>query len=129
MASKAGATILVVEDDDDIGMLLEFLLSGAGFEVERIADGQRASDFIASAGPCQIVLLDVMLPHVDGIELLTRIRANPRWAGVPVIMLTSKSTTADLERAKLAGASDYITKPFLPQQVLTRIHAALAPAG
>ena len=84
-------------------------------------DGQLAREFILKQEPASIVLLDVMLPYVDGFELMSLIRATPNWKSVPVIMLTAKTQEKDAVRALDAGANDYIHKPFSPAELLARI--------
>jgi DNA-binding response OmpR family regulator len=112
---------LVVEDDDQIAYLLKFILEREGFDVRIAADGKTAQEAIAKLAPPAVVTLDVMLPHVDGFQLLAEIRARPGWQSLPVLMLTSKSQEKDIVRALEAGAQDYIVKPFKPDELRARI--------
>lgn len=112
---------LVVEDDDQIAYLLRFILEREGFRVEFASDGRAAVALIESLAPPSLAMLDVMLPHVDGYQLLDMIRARADWQAVPVLMLTAKSQEKDIVRALDSGASDYLVKPFKPDELRARI--------
>ena len=114
-------TAVVVEDDQIIVTLLEHLLSRRGFDVRIALDGRQASDFIDTLPPPALVLLDVMLPYLDGFELIKRIREHATWNQVPIIMLTAKSQEQNIVRALDHGANDYLIKPFRPEELLARI--------
>jgi DNA-binding response OmpR family regulator len=111
----------VVEDDVIVSGLLDHALTRRGFLVHIAADGRQAMELLESLAPPQAVLLDVMLPFVDGFELIRRVRGQPGWANVPIIMLTSKSQERSIVRALEAGASDYIVKPFRPDELVARV--------
>src|SRR6185503_2340925 len=97
------------EDDQIVATLLESLLGREGFEVQMAQDGRQATSLIEHATePPALVLLDVMLPYVDGLELLRKIRAQVSWSAVPIIMLTAKSQEQTIVRALDQGANDYI---------------------
>lgn len=115
------ASILVVEDDDNIAQLLQFMLEREGHGVTVLADGEVALRHIATETAPQLVLLDAMLPYHDGLTLLREMRALPDWGEVPVLMLTARSLESDIVRALEAGASDYVVKPFQPQELLARV--------
>ena len=119
--SSSARTALVVEDDADIGKLLQWVLEREGFGVTLLADGRAAIDRIAAGPATRLILLDVMLPHASGHDLLAAIRANPAWKDVPVVMLTAKSQEADIVKALDRGASDYMVKPFQPAELRARI--------
>lgn len=122
-------TILVVEDDEHIGDLLRFLFERQGFEVEVRTDGRAALAYIeASVRQPRLILLDVMLPFVDGFELVKAIRARAGWESIPVLMLTAKASEADIARARSAGATDYLLKPFQPNELMERVRGYLADA-
>ena len=112
---------LVVEDDDQIAYLLRFILEREGFKVESAADGRLAHDLIMNGPTPALVLLDVMLPFIDGYQLLAAIRARKGWENVPVLMLTAKSQEKDIVRALDSGAADYMVKPFRPDELRSRI--------
>lgn len=120
-------SIFIVEDDEEISFVLTFMLEREGFEVTTSKDGRDALNLIDSAPESDmsahpdLVLLDIMLPHFDGIQVLTYIRNHPTWKRVPVVMLTAKSQAANIDEAFALGANEYITKPFQPDEVLVRI--------
>lgn|SRR5262249_22936021 len=115
-------TAVVVDDDQIIVMLLEHLLSRVGFGVQTAMDGRQAENFIETLpAPPALVLLDVMLPYVDGFELIRKIRQHATWNNVPIIMLTAKSQEQNIVRALDEGANDYIVKPFRPGELMARI--------
>ncbi|MBD8532461.1 MULTISPECIES: response regulator transcription factor [unclassified Massilia] len=129
MQADPAPSVLVVEDDDHISQVLRFMLERQGYQVVHMADGRAAVQHVAQAPPPGLVLLDVMLPYVDGFEILQRIRATPAWREVPVLMLTAKSSEHDAVRALDAGANDFVTKPFQPQELLARVRRYLRPGG
>ena len=121
LAADPAASALVVEDDEHISYLLQFILERDGFVVHLARDGREAKQFIEQNPPPSIVLLDVMLPFLDGFALVALLRAQPAWKTVPVIMLTAKTQEKDIIRALDEGANDYIVKPFQPAELLARI--------
>ena len=123
MAGKAAA--LVAEDDSQIAYILRFILEREGFEVHVAPDGRTAQQLFATLPPPALVLLDVMLPHADGFELLARLRATAGWEKVPVIMLTARSQEQDIVRGLEAGANDYMIKPFKPDELRARVRRLL----
>lgn len=112
---------LVIEDDDHIGQLLQFMLERESYRVHLARDGRAAKTFIENEPAPAITLLDVMLPFFDGFQLVALMRAQPGWETVPVIMLTAKTQERDIVRALDAGANDYIVKPFQPKELLARV--------
>jgi len=116
------ATILVVEDEEKIARLLEIELEYEGYVVTKVMDGLEAFEAYKK-GKWDLVLLDVMLPGISGIELLRRIRVNDQIT--PVLLLTAKSSVEDKVSGLDYGANDYITKPFQIEEVLARVRAAL----
>ena len=121
------AKILIVEDDSDIAQLLIFMLEREGFSVTHLADGESAYHHITTSAPPALVLLDAMLPYRDGLSLVTQMRRDARWNAVPVIMLTARSLERDIVQALESGVSDYVVKPFQPQELLARVRRFLAP--
>ena len=118
------ATVLVVDDDTDIARFIEINLRLEGFDVRVAHDGEQAEQSIDAETP-DLVLLDVMMPKVDGVELCRRLRANPATANLPVIMLTAKSLSADKVVGLTAGADDYIIKPFDTLELVARVRSTL----
>jgi len=121
--------VLVVEDDENIGQLLQFMLERSGYAPVLLANGRDAADFIAREAPPALALFDVMLPYRDGFELVGLARAQPGWAEVPLLMLSAKSQERDIVRALEAGANDYVLKPFQPQELLARIKRLVRKGG
>lgn len=118
--------VLVVEDDEHIAQVLRFMLERQAYRVVHLADGRAASEHIRSASERpDLVLLDVMLPYVDGFELVGLARARGDWDGVPILMLTAKNTERDTVRALDAGANDFVIKPFQPNELLARVRRFL----
>ncbi|APZ35011.1 MULTISPECIES: MtrAB system response regulator MtrA [Bacteria] len=117
--------ILVVDDDTALAEMIGIVLRTEGFEPVFCADGAAAVDVWRAQRP-DLVLLDLMLPGVDGIEICTRIRAE---SGVPIIMLTARTDTADVVRGLESGADDYIVKPFNPKELVARIRTRLRPSA
>ncbi len=118
------SVVLVVDDDVDIARFIEINLRLEGFEVRVAHDGEAAEESIEEVLP-DLVLLDVMMPKVDGVELCRRLRANPVTANLPVIMLTAKSLSADKVVGLTAGADDYIIKPFDTLELVARVRSTL----
>jgi DNA-binding response OmpR family regulator len=126
---SAQATVLVVEDDVHIAHVLTFMLEHQGYQVTHVADGRAAVEHVVASPAPDLVLLDVMLPYVDGFEIMGLIRAQDGWKGTPVLMLTAKNTERDTVRALDAGADDFIMKPFQPQELLARLRRFLKPSA
>ncbi len=123
MASR----VLVVEDEPDIRDLLAFHLERGGYQVTRAATGPEALRQLRAAPP-DLVILDLMLPEMDGLEVCRRLRAEPATAALPVIMLTAKGDEVDRVVGLELGADDYVVKPFSPKEVLARVRAVLRRA-
>jgi DNA-binding response OmpR family regulator len=122
--SREQASILVVDDTPaNIGFLLE-TLSQAGYRVRVAPDGESALEQVEYSPP-DLVLLDVMMPGIDGFETCRRLRKLPKVAQMPVIFMTALSDAQDKVRAFAAGADDYVTKPFQYEEVLARVRTQL----
>lgn len=117
--------VLVVDDDAPLAEMLGIMLRGEGFEIAFCPDGTNALDVFRATKP-DLVLLDLMLPGIDGIDVCRAIRAE---SGVPVIMLTARGDTRDVVLGLESGADDYVTKPFKPAELLARVRARLRKAG
>jgi diguanylate cyclase (GGDEF)-like protein len=120
-------TILVVDDDPDIARFVEVNLRSAGYDVAVAADGEEALERAAELRP-DLVLLDVMMPRIDGFEVAQRLRKTPQTANASIIMLTAKALSADKVTGLQAGADDYIIKPFDPIELLARVKGTLRRA-
>lgn len=126
MSIQTSSRILIVEDDEHIAHLLRFMLQRHGFDVTSAPDGQAGMVAIDSMeAPPALVLLDVMLPFIDGFELVAAIRARAGWHEVPIVMLTAKAMEQDIVRALDAGANDYVVKPFQPNELMARVRRFL----
>ncbi len=117
--------ILVVDDDTALAEMIGIVLRTEGFDTVFCADGNAAVDTWRAERP-DLILLDLMLPGRDGIEICTAIRSE---SGIPIIMLTARTDTADVVRGLESGADDYIVKPFNPKELVARIRTRLRPGG
>jgi two-component system alkaline phosphatase synthesis response regulator PhoP len=120
----AKETILVVEDEEDIRELLKYNLEKEGYQVFGAATGEEGLRAVRDRRP-DLLLLDLMLPGIDGLEVCRRIRGEAQNQHLPIIMLTAKGEEADIVTGLELGADDYITKPFSPRVLLARLRAAL----
>jgi DNA-binding response OmpR family regulator len=119
--------ILVVEDDRDIGDLVCRYLEKASFTAELVSSGRDAVAALV-AGPPDLLILDLMLPHVDGLEICRLVRANDKTAAIPIIMLTARAEESDRIVGLEVGADDYLAKPFSPNELVARVRALLRRA-
>jgi DNA-binding response OmpR family regulator len=113
--------ILVVDDEPHIGRIIRFKLEQGPYDVILAHDGAAALAILRETEPIDLVLLDIMLPSIGGIELLAQIRRMPHRKDTPVIMLTAKGNETDREQAQALGAFDFIVKPFSPKRLFARI--------
>jgi two-component system phosphate regulon response regulator PhoB len=116
--------ILVVDDEPEAVELVEFNLKQAGFDVATAADGAEALKKARAVSPV-LILLDLMLPEIDGLEVCKLLRRDPVTAGIPIIMLTAKAAEIDRVQGLELGADDYVTKPFSPRELVLRIRKIL----
>jgi two-component system alkaline phosphatase synthesis response regulator PhoP len=117
-------TILIVEDEKDIAKMLEYNLQKEGFKTLSVRDGEDALDAAMKEHP-DLVLLDLMLPGMDGLEVCKELKKEAKTASIPIIMLTAKSQESDKIIGLELGADDYMTKPFSPRELIARIKAVL----
>lgn len=115
---------LLVEDEPNIVRAVRMCLEDAGFEVEAVVDGVTAVRR-ALAEPPGIILLDLVIPDLDGFLVCEALRADPRTRGVPMLILSARAQQEDIERALALGADDYLVKPFRPDELLRRIRSCL----
>lgn len=128
MANGHRESAIVVEDHAHVRYLVEQLLEREGFDVTALPDGREAAEFIVQHEPPDVVILDLMLPYLDGFELAQLIRAHPRWRAVPIIMLSGRSQEEDVVRALESGVNDYVPKPYNPRELLARIRLRMREA-
>jgi len=124
----ARTAALLVDDDARLGALVREYLAGHDVDVTVAGDGERGLAALRR-GRFDVVLLDVMLPGIDGLEVCRRIRAAPEWAALPVVMLTAKGDDVDRIVGLELGADDYLPKPFNPRELLARVRAVLRRAA
>jgi DNA-binding response OmpR family regulator len=124
--SPGAHRILVVEDNEHVSYMLEFMLQRAGYDVICAANGRDAQAAIGNIAPVDAVLLDLMLPYVSGYRLIEEIRDNIDWRYVPIIVLSGKVLEEDIVLALDLGANDYVTKPFRPEELLARLRRIVA---
>jgi len=117
--------LLVADDDEDILTLVQLRLARSGFEVLVARDGDEALRIAQERHP-DLAVLDWMMPRSTGIDVLRELRRNEETADIPVVLLTARAQEADVEEGLAAGASDYIPKPFSPQELASRVQTILA---
>lgn len=118
--------ILIVDDEPNIVISLEFLLQREGYQVAVAVDGEDALIKLAAFAP-QLILLDVMMPKKNGFEVCQEIRQNPAWNQVKIVMLTAKGRDTEIQKGLAIGADAYMTKPFATRELLDRIRQLLGP--
>jgi DNA-binding response OmpR family regulator len=116
--------ILIVDDEPNILMSLEFLMKKEGYQVFIARDGSEAFDIIENEGP-NVVLLDIMMPKVDGYQLCQFIKNNPIYNQIKVVFMSAKSKEADIQKGYNLGASLYIPKPFSTRELLTKVNTLM----
>ena len=121
-------SILVVEDEPNIVLSLQFLMKKAGFDVRVARDGEEALQAVEERAP-DMVLLDVMIPKRDGYDVCQTIRSNPAWSDIHIIMLTAKGRDVDREKGLALGANDYVTKPFSTRDLTEKVKDILGADG
>ena len=119
--------VLIVEDEPNIVISLEFLMQREGYDVAVAGDGEAALDRVAKETP-DLVVLDVMLPKVNGFEVCRRIRAEPRWRSVKILILTARGRDMEVAKGLGLGADAYVTKPFSTKDLVARIKQLLGAA-
>ena len=122
----ASRSILVVDDEPYIGRIIQLKLESGPYAVELAHDGRSALERLSSGDRFDLVLLDIMMPHLSGLDVLAQLRKLPGRERTPVIMLTAKGQDTDRARAAELGATDFLTKPFSPKKLLARIDELFA---
>lgn len=121
------ARILIVEDDPDIAELVARYLDKAGYTTTRLSSGREALDAVRAKAP-DLIVLDLMLPQMDGLEVCRALRANDKTAAIPIIMLTARAEESERIVGLEMGADDYLAKPFSPNELVARVRALLRRA-
>jgi DNA-binding response OmpR family regulator len=113
--------VLVADDEPHIGRIIQMKLERGPYEVTLVANGRDALEVLESSESIDVVLLDIMMPHISGLDVLAALRKLPARHTTPVIVLTAKGQDTDRERAMKLGANDFFTKPFSPSKLVARI--------
>lgn len=124
MTDQTPVRVLVADDEDDVRDLVVYRLSRSGYDVVEALDGEEAFRLATEQTP-DLIVLDVMMPRIDGYELTRRLRAEPATSRVPVILLTARTQENDVSQGFEAGADDYLKKPFNPDELVARVRAVL----
>jgi DNA-binding response OmpR family regulator len=124
-SSTITKNILLIEDDRVVAKMLEHILKRRGYEVQICSDGNAALEKFKEIEPSDLILLDIVLPHIDGFELLNKIRHEEGWENVPVIMVTANTQELSVVRAFEVGANDYIKKPIQLEELIVRVNRLL----
>lgn len=117
--------ILIVDDEVNIVISMEFLIKQAGYDLEIAQDGEEALEKVASFNP-DLILLDVMMPKINGFEVCRRIRHNPDWQDIKIIMLTAKGREVEVTKGMALGADAYIIKPFSTKELMAEVKQILS---
>jgi len=120
-------SVLVVDDEPNIVLSLEFLMTQAGYEVRIARDGNEALEAVVEKTP-DLILLDLMIPGRDGYDVCQTLRRSEEWANIPIIMLTAKGREVEKEKGMALGANDYVTKPFSTAELTNRVKELLGDA-
>ncbi len=123
LAPPAPLHVLVADDEPHIGRIIKTKLEQGPFHVTLVYDGQEALEALESAGDVRLLILDLMMPRVGGLEVLDRVRADPRWRTLPCLILTAAGQDHREDDARRRGADDFMTKPFSPKRLLARAAA------
>ena len=119
-----GKKILIADDEPNIVVSLEFLMKQQGYEVKVARDGEEALAAVAAFGP-DLILLDVMMPRMSGYDLCQKVRENPAWQGIRIIMLSAKGRDVEVTKGMAVGADAYVTKPFSTKDLLAQVKLIL----
>lgn len=120
-ASGRARHVLVADDEPHIGRIIQLKLEQGPYRVTLVPDGGAAMDRLQGGEPIDLVLLDIMMPHKSGLEVLAEMRGLPHRRDTPVIILTARGQVADREQAMALGAIEFVTKPFSPKKLLARV--------
>jgi DNA-binding response OmpR family regulator len=120
--------VLIVDDEANIVISLEFLMEQAGYELQIAHNGEEALEQVAAFEP-DLILLDVMMPYINGFDVCRRVRENPDWQNIKIIMLTAKGREVEMAKGLALGADAYVTKPFSTKELLTQVRHILEDDG
>jgi DNA-binding response OmpR family regulator len=122
------ASVLVVDDDPVIRRMLQLSYESEGFRVTTAADGVEGLEALRTSPP-DVLILDIMMPKLDGMKVMDELKADERLRSIPVILLSAKATSLDIDLGMKAGAADYVTKPFDPIELVARTKSVLTGAS
>jgi CheY-like chemotaxis protein len=125
--AQLARNVLVVDDEPYIGRIIQLKLESGPYRVDLVGDGPSALERLQSDTPIDVILLDIMMPQMSGLDVLAQLRQIPHRRDTPVIMLTAKGHETDREQAATLGATDFLTKPFSPKKLLARIDELFSP--
>jgi DNA-binding response OmpR family regulator len=125
MVTSTTPVVLVVDDDRDLVKLMELVLQRANLKTVTMFDGTSALNWLATAGRLDIIILDMMLPDIDGMEVLRRIRSRAELDGVPILVLSAKADPNTIRYSLDNGADGYITKPYITNNLLARVQTLI----
>lgn len=125
VTAESGPTVLMVEDHDDTACLVRFMLERQGYTVRHAPDGSNAKRLTETSPAPDLVLLDISLPNLSGLEILRTIRSTPGWRQIPVLMLTANTLSESITEANNLGATEYLRTPFSPERLLQIIESFL----
>ena len=120
--SHAVPRVLVTDDDDTIRAVVKLMLQREGYEVIEATNGREVLQMMEQAPAPDIIILDLMMPYIDGLQVIKKIRSHPEWERVPVIMLSANASENEVVNLLKAGANDYVTKPFNPRELVARVN-------
>lgn len=120
--SHAVPRVLVTDDDDTIRAVVKLMLEREGYEVIEATNGREVLQMMEQAPAPDIIILDLMMPYIDGLQVIKKIRSHPEWERVPVIMLSANASENEVVNLLKAGANDYVTKPFNPRELVARVN-------
>jgi len=123
--SHAVPRVLVTDDDDTIRAVVKLMLEREGYEVIEATNGREVLQMMEQAPVPDIIILDLMMPYIDGLQVIKKIRSHPEWERVPVIMLSANISENEVVKLLKVGANDYVTKPFNPRELVARINASI----
>lgn len=126
MSSDAKPVILIVDDDPDLAMIMKMILSHAGFEAHSVLSGQEALDWLGTRTP-DLILLDLMMPDINGFTILRKLRASETTSSLPVVILTAKADQKTRMESQSAGADAFLTKPINSKSLIEYVRRALGP--
>jgi DNA-binding response OmpR family regulator len=115
-----GKKILIADDEPNIVVSLEFLMRQKGYQVKVVTNGEEALQAVGEFGP-DLILLDVMMPRLSGYDVCQKVRENPGWAGIRIIMLSAKGRDVEVNKGLAVGADAYVTKPFSTKDLIEQV--------